>query len=186
MEEWRDVVGAEGFYIVSSEGRIRSLPRRGCKGQELKVHQRRDGYLYVQMSVEGQMVQSGVHRVVAKAFIPNPDNKREVNHINTIKTDNRVENLEWVTPSENAIHATEMGLNDKRIQSQSKPILAIDKATGQIVEYPSAREAGRALGLLQSTISRKANRTSWWETKADQYIFIYAPEKGEDDGKENR
>lgn len=115
MEEkeiWKDVVGWEGIYKVSSLGRVKSLERvvkRGdnmlpIKGRFLKILLDSKGYCFVHLcdKEHGMVVAERVHQIVAKAFIPNTENKMCVDHINTIKTDNRVENLKWVTHKENA------------------------------------------------------------------------------------
>lgn len=97
-----------------------------------------------------------VHRLVASAFVPNPDSKPEVNHINEIKTDNRAENLEWCTHTENANHGTaiarrtEKAINGK----QSKPVYEYDKITGELKNiYPSVHEVVRANGYSIGNIS---------------------------------
>lgn len=118
MEEvWKDVKNYEGIYQVSNKGNVRSLDRlvngyRGNKNKKGKVLKPslRNGYLSVVLCKEGKGINKTIHRIVAETFIENIDNKAEVNHKNGIKTDNRVENLEWVTRSENAIHAISMGL----------------------------------------------------------------------------
>ncbi len=114
-EEWRDIEGYEGLYQVSNLGRVRSL-RNTC-GRLLdepkikKATKDHGGYLTVTFSVEYKRKTYKVHRLVATAFIPNPENKPQVNHINGVKTDNCVKNLEWCTARENMIHAFSVGLN---------------------------------------------------------------------------
>ena len=107
IEIWRDVVGYDGKYQVSNFGRVKSFQR----GERiLKLNLNRHGYLYVRPFRDGKYKNTLVHRLVAQAFVPNPESKREVNHINGIKADNRAENLEWVTASENQQHAFLIGL----------------------------------------------------------------------------
>lgn len=100
--EWKPVVRFESEYLVSSDGQIFSFHcNRMLKGK-LSIQ----GYLRVCLCKNGFHKSMAVHRIVAEAFIPNPDNKPTVNHINEIKTDNRVENLEWATVAEQNVHGT--------------------------------------------------------------------------------
>lgn len=117
MEVWKDVVGYEGLYQVSNLGRIKSLPKRKGKGngyikgeEVLTARVENYGYARVVLSKDGTKKKYQVHRLVAEAFVPNPDNKNQVNHINCNKADNRAVNLEWCSGSENTIHAYRNGL----------------------------------------------------------------------------
>jgi hypothetical protein len=107
-EVWKDVVGYEGYYEVSDMGSVR---RKG-KSKNLYKYIHRDGYEKVSLSVNCNLKSFTVHRLVASAFIDNPKQKEQVNHINGIKTDNKASNLEWATRSENSIHAIKTGLWD--------------------------------------------------------------------------
>ncbi len=107
-EIWRDVVGYEGKYQVSNFGRVKSFCRGRVNLMKLDVDNR--GYLRVGLYKDGKQRNQLIHILVATAFIPNPENKPEVNHENGVKIDNRVENLAWVTSSENKQHAWKMGL----------------------------------------------------------------------------
>jgi len=108
-EVWVDIEGFEGLYQVSSMGRVKSFDRvtRNIirpfikKGRILKPNPDGHGYVYVTLFKDGIRSRVKVHRLVANAFIPNPENKPEIDHINSIRDDNRLENLRWVTRSEN-------------------------------------------------------------------------------------
>lgn len=119
MIEWRDVVGFEGEYEVSSDGQIRSKDRvrkyyRNGKELTMSIRGRMrtpsnswDGYkeIHLQRSDTGKSYYARVHRIVAEAFIPNPTNLPQINHIDGNKQNNCVDNLEWVTAKENTAHA---------------------------------------------------------------------------------
>lgn len=160
MEEWRDIPGWEGLYQVSDEGQVRVIGgRQGAidkKLQNLKI--RGCGYVYANLSRSHKKAQVGVHRLVAMAFIPNPENKPQVNHIDGDKTNNAVSNLEWVTQEENCSHSHRIGLHDEDIRRRSIPVIATNISTGEVTEYKSAREASRVLGISQGTISAIAKK----------------------------
>lgn len=112
-EIWKSISGYEGLYEVSTLGNVRSIDRivqsrwGDCKikGRILKPGATKQGYLFVVLCKDGIMKTLRKGRLVALAFIPNPENKPEVNHKKGIKSDDRVTELEWSTPSENVIHA---------------------------------------------------------------------------------
>jgi len=101
-EEWKKIPGVDIRYEASNTGRIRTVhPSLRCKTLATRKHQ---GYLSLRLTGRDWFV----HRLVCLAFIPNPENKPQVNHKNGIKSDNRLENLEWVTPRENTLHARDV------------------------------------------------------------------------------
>ncbi len=115
-EVWRDVLGYEGYYQVSNMGRIKSLSRSTYhfknKERLFKMNPEKDGGIRVFLSKDLKNTRFQLHRLVAFAFIPNPKNLPFINHISGNRADNRVENLEWVTPSENILHAYRIGLKN--------------------------------------------------------------------------
>jgi len=118
-EIWKDIKSYEGRYQVSNLGKVKSLVRECI----LKFGIRGKGYLYVNLCKDGQVKKFSIHRLVAETFIPNPDNKPEVNHRDGIKNHNEATNLEWATSKENIEHAMkELGRIGPRgeIQGNSK------------------------------------------------------------------
>lgn len=155
-EVWKDAVGFEGRYQVSNYGRVKSLgfynAKRKCfrKGVILKQGINSKGYLRVNIKNCNSLRKNcQVHRLVAQAFIPNPNNMPEVNHINGIKSDNRVENLEWVSAKQNTQHALKNGLR----KSYYRPVCKIKNGI-VIEEYESIMEASKKNNVKRSGISR--------------------------------
>ena len=137
-EEWRDIKEYEGLYQVSNLGRVRSLNCRGHKGCIGILTPRLDGkgYEMVALYKEGKARNTKVHRLVAQAFIPNPNNYPQVNHKDEDKTNNNVDNLEWCTNEYNHNYGTR---NERVAKSLSKKVICI--TTGEI--FNSMREACR-------------------------------------------
>lgn len=172
-EEWRPVVGYDGSYEVSSMGNIRSLDRlngRGSwiKGRLMKPAMNQKGYMRVGLSFKGKQTYYSVHRLVAQAFVTNPDDKPQVNHINENKTDNRVSNLEWVTNRENAVHGTKIQRTTANIdyakkvantdyaliaRKLAKAVTATHLRSGEVLGFPSMQEAQRN-GFHAGAVSR--------------------------------
>lgn len=154
-EVWKPIEGTEGLYEVSNTGKIRSLNYR-MTGKVHEIDQQLDhkGYLRVRVKNKGfPHITFKVHREVARAFIPNNEGKKQVNHINGDKTDNRVENLEWVSLQENAAHAMENGLWENNLRAiresnerKKVPIIATNIETGKQLYFSSMSDAERALG----------------------------------------
>jgi len=124
MEVWKDINGYEGLYQVSDNGQVRSIPKRVWNRYKYDIRKtvilkQKTSSLYKQISLckNGKAKSVNVHRLIAKAFISNPENKLEVNHKNGIKQDNNIENLEWCTRKENSIHAVKTGLQKIKIGS---------------------------------------------------------------------
>lgn len=150
-EIWKDIEEYEGFYQISTLGRV----KRVATGRILKNGKNRGGYLYVDLCKNGKRKNHKIHRLVAKAFIPNPENKPEVNHVDEDKTNNMVSNLEWSTRKENLNHGTRNERVAKAISKiKSIPIIATNLKTGDSREFYGSRECARQLGLDQSHITK--------------------------------
>lgn len=112
--DWKYIPDTNNCYMASRFGEIRSVDRpvygHVRPGKQLSLHTGEDGYLHCMLSIDGQSTLKSVHRLVAQTWIPNPENKPQVNHIDGSKTNNRVDNLEWVTQAENMQHAKDTGL----------------------------------------------------------------------------
>ncbi|MEL7418089.1 MAG: NUMOD4 domain-containing protein [Cyanobacteria bacterium J06555_3] len=146
-EIWKSIVGYEEIYAVSSLGRVKNLTR----GKIRKLGDNTRGYLRVNLSKNGQSKFFSVHRLVATAFIPNPDRLPQVNHRNGVKTDNRVENLEWVDISKNQKHSYKV-LKRKSPKSEldSNQVLEIDRLLRQ--SKSTTEQIAQAYGVSRRII----------------------------------
>jgi len=129
MEIWKEVKDYEGLYEISNLGNAKMINgKNNHKPHKMSYSLDKDGYSKFRFTKNGKRKTLNAHRLIALHFIPNPENKPQVNHINGIKTDNRVENLEWCTNSENIIHSWVNGLSTpKRGESNSRSILTEDQ-----------------------------------------------------------
>lgn len=141
------IKGYEGLYSVSKDGEVISHENKKNHKSwiELANNVDKDGYHIVKLQDDKERQDHKVHRLVATAFIPNPENKPLVNHINGITSDNRVENLEWATVYENYI------CSDKTVKEI--PVEATNKLTGETLKFKSIMEAARTLNIRQGNIS---------------------------------
>jgi hypothetical protein len=157
----------DGFpdYEISNIGRVCSF--KGKYPRIIKPRKNQCGYLTVGICTGGKQVTKGVHRLVAKAFVPNPKNKPQVNHIDEDKLNNVAENLEWVTPRENCNHGTR---NKRMAETQGKTVVQYTTDGVFLAEYPSTHEAERVTGISQADIS-KACRGKL--KTAGGYIWLY-------------
>lgn len=181
MVEWRAIKGFEGLYQVSNEGKVRSIDRVICrkqghlvplKGTELaftlskidaKKHLPRAS---VQLWKGNKAYLRKVHRLVAEAFIPNPENKPTVNHIDGNPLNNHVDNLGWATQSENQRHAYKLGLIKPvlgRIPTNSKKVRAYNPLTGEEIIEETARALAKRFGVSPGAVCKVCIKNSHLE-----------------------
>ena len=131
---WKDIPGYEGYYQVSTGGRVKSVDREVIdingktyryRGKLLNLRLNHKGYPFVKLSKDRDYKNITTHILVAKTFINNPENKPQVNHIDADKTNNNVNNLELVTNKENMIHASKKGLLNNKHENNPNAILTI-------------------------------------------------------------
>ena len=170
MENWKEVLGYEGLYLVSSYGRIKTIEKKVkhykggfslLKEKILKSRLNRYGYERITLWKEGKMTTMSIHRLVLTSFIPNLINKPQINHINGIKTNNELKNLEWCTNKENINHADSSLLRDikgekyKRSKITNLDVLWIRESN------LSNLEIREKYNISRSQVSKIKNNTAW-------------------------
>lgn len=164
MEIFKDVIGYEGLYQVSNLGRVKSLPKKIKNGngfsvrpeKYLKLEVTNRGYQRVMLYNNYKYERISVHRIVAINFINNPSIKETVNHKNGIKTDNRVDNLEWMTRSENMQHGFDIGIHKPPYGIRNTTAITEDEIKVIAKEYSngntSIRKLAKKYGIKANTI----------------------------------
>lgn len=179
-EIWKDIKYYEGIYQISNIGRVkrlkRSLKRKdgkmySVKEKILKTSYDRDGYLFITLRKDEKHKGFRVHRLVAQAFISNITSKETINHLNGIKDDNRVENLEWCTRSENNKHARKNGLNE--VKGERCHLSKVTENEVYIIKgllkhtTLSQKEIAKIFNVDQTNISCIKNNKTWKHIKLE-------------------
>lgn len=161
QEFWKDVAGYEEVYQISSLGRVRSKDHyvktgryngtRLAPGKLLKPNKSSHGYLFIKTSKKYGSKHLAIHRLVAQAFISNPNNYPDVNHKDEVKDNNRLENLEWCNHSYNAKYGT---CQQRLLKYKQKAVCMIDLKTNQVLKtFISMKVAAREIGVSSVCIS---------------------------------
>lgn len=140
MEQWRELPGYDG-YLISDCGRVARLMNEPFTDSQ--------GYKFIKLRIDHKPHKRLIHRLVAQAFIPNPNNKKEVNHIDGNKANNNVANLEWVTHAENVLHAWKNSLCESvrdAAKQNTKPYVVVARKDNQRIEFSSQRECSFYFG----------------------------------------
>lgn len=189
MEIWKDIEGFEGIYQISSYGRVKSF-KKNKQGYILSNKNKTGWYLNIVLTSENSWKSVKIHRLVAEAFIPNPDNKPEINHVDGNKQNNRADNLEWVTGSENVKHAISMnpdmikGMNKYNKYSKPKTVQQFNLDGELMAEYPNCKLASQITGVCQRNIYSVASQEEYspglTRSQAGGFIWRFKEKEGID------
>ena len=186
-EAWKDVKGYEGLFQVSNLGGVKSLPRKitytdgrvwNYRGKNLSPTPNQDGYPSVYLKVQGKGRTLKVHRLVGEAFVDNPHNYNEINHIDEDKTNNHYLNLEWCTRKQNMNHGTAMARAHshpnaiKRLEESKRPVVGVHIDTEKEVRFESINEASRN-GFPRKQVSSVLNGN---DKSCREYVWFYEEE----------
>lgn len=175
QEIWKDIDGYEGLYQISNLGNVKSLNRfvscknntiKFCEGKLLNIH--KNNYLFVRLCNKSICKTKYIHKLVAQAFIPNPNNYPEVNHKDENKLNNNIDNLEWCTASYNNSYGS-------RTQKTRKRVYQYDLKGNIIKLWDGIRVASRELNIPSQQISQCCNKTKYRKT-AGGYVWVYESE----------
>ena len=172
QEEWKPIPGYEGLYEVSNYGRVKSY-QLDSNGKILSPGKDGSGYCFVNLYKDGKAKKHCIiHRLVAEAFIPNPNNLPQVNHKDECKKNNYFENLEWCSSAYNNSYGT----RTRRIAEKiSKPVVQLEKKGNFIAEFESLREASRRTGIASISICSCCKHKPGHKS-AGGFIWIYKDE----------
>lgn len=192
-EIWVDVNGFEGLYEISNIGRVKSIKRNGTLGGLMKIRKNRHGYPMVYLTKNNKAKNCTVHRLVALSFLKKVTGKNFVNHVDGNKENNCVENLEWVSRSENQTHAYELGLQKVNIdaahqaawEKKRRKINQFESDGTFIRGFNSITEAAKDLNISASGISQCLSGKN---KKSGGYIWKYmeVDELSQSDLSENK
>lgn len=163
-EKWLWVDGYEGLYMVSDQGRVMSVPRKTGRnswpGRTMRQGKGNSGYLHVCLCVKSKAKTREVHRLVAEAFLERPHGKTEVNHIDGNKTNNAASNLEWVTRSENVLHAYQH--IERKSCDHFHPVKLTEDDVREILSSDGTNtEIAKKFGVSDVTVGNIKNGKTW-------------------------
>lgn len=186
QEVYKPIKGYEGLYEVSNLGNVKSLSKirgRAFTAERLLKPRIVNGYVMVTLCKESKRFNASVHRLIAEAFIPNPENKETINHIDGNKQNNSIDNLEWATQRENNLHAYRTGLHDpkkngrtgKRRPRTEEEKRLISLKTKEAMKNPGVISKMKAprphlVGCKRSEETKRKMREAWAKRKARREV----------------